>query len=94
MATKIIENVNTLIVPNNMPVYIKTGVAKIYHLYDKKTTSYSGKFYSCFNDGLTAAILPLQYAFKLEVSYDLNYLADQDGEVEDKCSAAHIKKIK
>lgn len=95
MASLIVENINTTIDPMYNPIFLKAGLAKIFKILNKTTCHIDDKLLICFDSGssLDPVVLPTKYSAKINVQYDLNWLADQDGEIEDHCTNAFVNKI-
>ena len=95
MANLITENKNITKDPMYNPIFLKAGLAHIYKILDRITCQIDAKLILCFDENadIQPTILPLKYSVKANVSYDLNQLADQEGNIEENCTNAFINKI-
>jgi hypothetical protein len=89
----IVENLNKTHDEINHPIFLKAGLAKIYKIADKTTCHVDNKLSMCFDDNLEPFELPIKYTVEFKIHYDLNWLADQDGVVEENCTKAFVKQI-
>ena len=95
MANLIIKNKNSTKDPMYNPIFLKAGLAKIFHILDKITCQIDAKLIMCFDDdaNISPEMLPPKYTCQANVSYDLNQLGDQYGEIEPNCTNAFIKTL-
>jgi hypothetical protein len=95
MISIISENTNITKDPYYYPIFISSKTSKLYHIYDKTMCHFDIKGVLCFDDNadLKPHKLPDKYKLTFQCQYDLNYLGDQDGEIEENCTTAHVKKI-
>lgn len=92
---KLMSTKNITTEPQYFPVYIKKGIAQIYKILDKITCILNIKCYNCFdeNSAITPNNMPPKYTANCEVQYEPNYIADQDGVIDEDCINAQIRKI-
>lgn len=95
----IVENKNTSVQPQYKQRAIKYNVFKNYKIMDQHTCDIQNKYVYCVEDEcdsgqpITPCTIPSSYSAKLQVGYNLHYIMDQDGTVDQNCIRAFINKI-
>lgn len=90
------NDINYNVQPQYINRAIKSDTYVVYHIYDLRTCEMNIQAIGCFGDVHTDEDIkkfPLSYNASFALNYDLNYLLDQDGNKDDKCTAAFISKI-
>lgn len=90
------EDINTNKTPSYMTRALKYNTFDIQHINDTVTCEISLKLEGCYDDSdniLNVNNIPSSYSAQMKADHNLNQIADQDGNVDEKCTRAFINKI-
>lgn len=90
------DDINTTKTPTYKTIALKYNLFDIQHINDIITCEASLKLEGCYDENdtiLNVENLPSSYQAQMKAGHTLNWIADQDGNVDEKCVRAFINKI-
>ena len=90
------EDINTNKTPSYTTRALKYNLFDIQHINDTIVCEISLKLQGCYDDNdliLNVNNLPSTYQAQMKADHNLNQIADQDGNIDEKCTRAFINKI-